>query len=86
MQIDSFFTDHWRDIEDERIERYEQMFVWHDAQRTLVEPAELGPGMRVLDVGSGPGFFAGGLAGLVAPDGTVDGVDLPQTLKLTSII
>lgn len=76
MQIDSFFTDHWRDIEDERIERYEQMFVWHDAQRTLVEPAELGPGMRVLDVGSGPGFFAGGLAGLVAPDGKVEGVDI----------
>ena len=76
MDIDTFFTDHWRDIEDERIERYEQMFVWHDAQRVLLEPAQIGPGHRVLDLGAGPGFFAGGLAQLVGESGRVDGVDI----------
>ena len=76
MNIDSFFTDHWRHIEDERIARYEQMFVWQDAQRTLLEPAGLEPGHTVLDVGAGPGFFAGGLAGIVGTGGTVHGVDI----------
>jgi len=76
MNIDTFFTDHWRSIEDERIARYEQMFVWHDAQATLLAPAQLAPGQRVLDVGAGPGFFAGGLAGLVGSTGQVDGVDI----------
>ncbi len=74
--IGTFYTDHWRSIEDERIERYEQMFVWHDAQTTLLAPAELAAGQRVLDVGAGPGFFAGGLAGLVGDSGRVDGVDI----------
>lgn len=78
MNIDTFFTDHWRSIEDERISRYEQMFVWHDAQATLLAPAQLAVGQRVLDVGAGPGFFAGGLAGLVGADGQVDGVDINE--------
>lgn len=76
MNTDDFYTEHWREIEDERIARYEQMFVWHDAQEVLLAPAELKPGQRVLDVGAGPGFFAGGLASLVGPDGQVDGVDI----------
>ncbi|MFU8816360.1 MAG: methyltransferase domain-containing protein [Pseudomonadales bacterium] len=76
MNVDSFFTDHWREIEDERIVRYEQMFRWHDGQRALLAGADLAPGQRVLDLGAGPGFFALGLAELVAPDGRVDGVDL----------
>jgi ubiquinone/menaquinone biosynthesis C-methylase UbiE len=74
--IESFYTDHWRHIEDERIARYEEMFVWRDAQRALLEPAELEPGQTVLDVGSGPGFFAGGLAGIVGETGHVHGVDI----------
>ena len=78
MDIDTFFTDHWREIEDERIARYEEMFVWHDAQRVLVDPAEIKPGHRVLDVGAGPGFFASGLAQIVGDGGAVDGVDINQ--------
>ena len=35
MDIDSFYTEHWKEIENERIERYEQMFVWQDAQAQL---------------------------------------------------
>ena len=76
MNIDSFFTDHWREIEDERIARYEQMFVWHDAQASLLAGANLQAGLRVPDFGAGPGFFAGGLYSLVTPGGQVDGVDI----------
>lgn len=76
MDIDSFYADHWREIEDERIARYEQMFQWREGQRALVAPAELAPGHRVLDLGAGPGFFASGLLALVAPGGRVDGVDI----------
>ena len=52
------------------------MFVWHDAQKVLLAPAELADGMRVLDFGAGPGFFAQGLAELVGEKGAVDGVDI----------
>ena len=76
MDIESFYTDHWKEIEPERISRYEQMFLWQDAQKALLEPAELLSGHDVLDIGSGPGFFAGGLADMVAPQGKVDGVDI----------
>lgn len=76
MNVDSFFSDHWQHIEDERIVRYEQMFRWHDGQRALLAGADLGAGQRVLDVGAGPGFFALGLADLVGPAGRVDGVDV----------
>jgi len=72
----TFYTDHWREIEDERIARYEQMFVWRDQQRILLEGADMKPGQRVLDVGCGPGFFALGLADIVGPEGQVDGVDI----------
>ena len=78
MNIDSFFTDHWQTIEEERVQRYEQMFVWHDAQKKLLEPAQLGAGQVVLDIGAGPGFFAGGLAEIVTPSGQVHGVDINQ--------
>ncbi len=71
---ESFYTDHWREIEDERITRYEQMFVWRDQQLVLLEGAELKPGQRVLDIGCGPGFFAGGWTVLVAPNGTPEGI------------
>jgi ubiquinone/menaquinone biosynthesis C-methylase UbiE len=76
MDLDSFFSDHWKEIEDERVERYEQMFQWREGQLALVAQAELAPGQRVLDLGAGPGFFAAGLAGLVSPGGRVDGVDI----------
>jgi ubiquinone/menaquinone biosynthesis C-methylase UbiE len=76
MDVSSFFTDHWKDIEDERISRYEQMFVWREGQRALLAPARIAPGQRVLDLGAGPGFFALALADMVGPAGSVDGVDI----------
>ena len=78
MNIDRFFTEHWQVIEEERISRYEEMFVWRDAQIQLLAPAEIGPGQRVLDIGSGPGFFAFGLGKLVGETGHVHGVDINE--------
>ena len=76
MQADSFYADHWIEIEDDRVARYEQMFVWREGHKTLLEPAGIEEGQAVLDVGSGPGFFALALADMVGEAGRVDGVDI----------
>ena len=76
MAADTFYTDHWKHIEDERIARYERMFEWREGNATLLEPARLAPGLRVLDFGSGPGFMALAVADIVGENGTVHGVDL----------
>jgi SAM-dependent methyltransferase len=52
------------------------MFQWRDGQRSLLGPADLRSGQRVLDVGAGPGFFALGIADIVGEGGAVDGVDI----------
>jgi ubiquinone/menaquinone biosynthesis C-methylase UbiE len=45
------------------------------ATRMLLQAAGIGPGMRVLDLGSGSGDHAFAVAGLVGPDGSVAGVE-----------
>jgi ubiquinone/menaquinone biosynthesis C-methylase UbiE len=45
--------------------------------RLLLREAGLGPGMRVLDIGSGAGNVARLAADIVGPGGTVVGVDAP---------
>ncbi len=47
----------------------------------LVAALGIGPADRVLDVGSGTGLLAGHIAELVAPDGTVTGID-PLSLRI----
>ena len=76
MDIDTYYTDHWKHIEDERIARYERMFEWRDGQAALLVPAAIGPGHRVLDFGAGPGFMSLALADMVGASGRVHGVDL----------
>jgi ubiquinone/menaquinone biosynthesis C-methylase UbiE len=73
---DTFYTDHWKVIEDERLARYEQMFVWRPQQLQLLEPAGIGPGHRVVDLGCGPGFLSLAVADIVGSSGTVHGVDI----------
>ena len=46
-----------------------------DYKAAVLESLELGPGLVVLDVGCGPGTDLAAMAGLVAPDGVVIGVD-----------
>lgn len=76
MNRATFYTDHWKHIEDERIARYERMFEWREGNAALFEGAALRPGLRVLDFGAGPGFTALALADIVGEDGHVHGVDI----------
>jgi SAM-dependent methyltransferase len=48
--------------------------------RLLMQTAGIGPGMRVLDLGSGLGHVAELAAGLVGPEGSVLGVDQDERL------
>lgn len=76
MTESTYYTDHWRDIEPERIARYERMFSWRDAHAEMLSPLGLEAGHRVLDFGCGPGFVARGIADVVGVAGRVHGVDL----------
>lgn len=49
--------------------------LWGDAAHALWQRAGLQPGMRVLDVGCGPGYASVDLAQLVGAEGRVVGVD-----------
>lgn len=80
MNPETFYRDHWVDIEPERVEAYESLFEWRPQMAPLLDAAELAPGQRVVDFGCGPGGLAVELARRVAPDGHVDGVDLNRDL------
>ncbi|MEZ5906483.1 MAG: methyltransferase domain-containing protein, partial [Geminicoccaceae bacterium] len=45
-------------------------------RRETLRRLALGPGERVLDIGSGPGFLCGEMADIVGPSGAVQGVDI----------
>ena len=49
--------------------------LWSDAAHEAWRAARIAPGLRVLDVGCGPGFASFDLAEFVGPSGTVVGVD-----------
>ncbi len=77
---ESYYRDHWVEIEPERVEAYEALFTWHPRMAPLLEAAELAAGQRVVDFGCGPGGLAVELARRVAPGGVVHGVDLNREL------
>ncbi|CUR58545.1 putative Methyltransferase type 11 [metagenome] len=53
-----------------------------DPTRVLLRASGLGPGMRVLDLGTGLGHVAAAVAELVGPDGAVVGLDVdPRMLE-----
>jgi len=76
MDPSHYFTEHWREIEPERLERYELMFAWRPEHEALIAPARIAAGQTVLDFGSGPGHLAVELARRVGAGGHVHGVDL----------
>jgi ubiquinone/menaquinone biosynthesis C-methylase UbiE len=66
--------------ETDRLLRQARMFGPYT--RRLFEEAGIGPGMKVLDVGSGAGDVSLILADMVGPSGTVMGVDInPELLE-----
>jgi SAM-dependent methyltransferase len=73
---EAYYKQHWIDIEPERHTAYDQILAFHPAMEPLLRPLELKPGLRVLDVGSGPGHTTFELARRVSPGGKVTGVDI----------
>ncbi len=71
-----YYKQHWVDIDSERHSAYDQILAYHPAMEPLLRPLDLKPGLRVLDVGSGPGHTTLELARRVAPGGSVTGVDI----------
>jgi len=71
-----YYKQHWIDIEPERHAAYDQILGYHPALEPILRPLDLRAGLRVLDVGSGPGHTTMELARRVAPSGEVAGVDI----------
>jgi len=76
MDIDTFYKDHWRDVEPERFAVYEKIFKYSPAHEQLLAPAGFENGQVVVDYGCGPGAMAVELARRVGPEGHVHGVDI----------
>jgi ubiquinone/menaquinone biosynthesis C-methylase UbiE len=71
-----YYKQHWIDIEPERHAAYDQILGYHPALEPIIRPLDLKPGLRVLDVGSGPAHTTMELARRVTPSGKVTGVDI----------
>ena len=76
MSDETFYQDHWREIEAERLARYEVMFVFRPQHEALLQPLQLESGLQVVDYGCGPGFLAMELARRVGEKGRVFGFDI----------
>ncbi len=71
-----YYKSHWVEIEPERHLVYDDLLKFHPAMERLLEPLELRAGLKVLDVGSGPGHTTIAIAQRVLPGGHVTGVDI----------
>lgn len=76
MPIKNRLQDHWLDIDNERLERYESMFRWNPATEIFYEAAEIGQGQRLVDFGCGPGHAAVEFARRVGASGHVHAMDI----------
>lgn len=71
-----YYKRHWIEVEPERQAAYDEILAYHPALEPLLSPLELGPGMRLLDVGSGPGHTTLEMARRIGAAGRVVGVDI----------
>jgi 2-polyprenyl-3-methyl-5-hydroxy-6-metoxy-1,4-benzoquinol methylase len=76
MSDSTYYRDHWLEVEPERVAAYEEMFAWRPQMEPLLAPAQLEPGLVVVDYGCGPGLLAMELARRVVPGGHVHAVDI----------
>jgi len=81
VDAETYFRDHWVDIEADRLERYGQAFRINDRNRPrFVDPLGAQMGETVVDFGCGPGYVSAELAKTVGPDGVVHAMDLSADL------
>jgi ubiquinone/menaquinone biosynthesis C-methylase UbiE len=74
--LDSYYRDHWVEVEPERLEAYELLFQWREGFEPLIAPAQIAEGQTVVDYGCGPGHLAVELARRVGASGRVIAVDI----------
>ena len=71
-----FYKDHWINIDQGRLARYDRMFQFNPASSALYEPADIRKGQIVADFGCGPGHTAVEIAKWVGPGGHVHALDI----------
>lgn len=70
------FQEHWLDIDEERMERYETMYQWNPATEVFYTSAKINPGLVVGDFGCGPGHAAVEFANRVGETGHIHALDI----------
>jgi ubiquinone/menaquinone biosynthesis C-methylase UbiE len=73
---DPYYKSHWIEIDPDRHVAYDDLLKFHPPMERLLEPLELRAGLKVLDVGSGPGHTTMAIAQHVLPGGHVTGADI----------
>ena len=76
MPLDTYYKDHWVEIEPDRLDRYEDQFVWGPGRDKLLEPAAIEAGHIVADYGCGLGYVSVELAKRVGETGNVLAFDI----------
>ena len=76
MAGNPFYKDHWINIDEDRLDRYQRMFQWSPASAVLYDPADIRVGQIVADFGCGPGHTAIEIAKWVGAGGRVHALDI----------
>ena len=76
MNAETYYRDHWLEVDPERLEAYEAMFRWRPEMAPLLAPAGICEGQTVVDYGCGPGMLSLELAQRVGESGRVHAVDI----------
>lgn len=76
MHETPFRPNHWIAIDKEHLDRYQRMFEWNPASKTLYEPADIRAGHIVAEFGCGPGHTAVEIANWVGCRGHVHALDI----------
>jgi ubiquinone/menaquinone biosynthesis C-methylase UbiE len=71
-----YYKQHWVEIGEDRLDRYQRMFEWNPASADLYEPADIQHGHNVADFGCGPGHTAIEMCNWVGPHGSVHAFDI----------
>ena len=76
MKPETYYRDHWLEVDPERVGAYEEMFRWRPEMAPMLAPAEIAEDQVLVDYGCGPGMLSLELARRVGPGGHVHAVDI----------